>query len=236
MLCDVCQKRQAKIFYTEIVNGKKTEQHLCEQCASEHTVFPIGNIGNLGNVGAGQVPIGNILSGILNHYMNGKEEAFSESEEIAVDEPEKPVCKQCGMTETEVLKYGRLGCPVCYSTFADIISKNVKATQGGTLHCGKEPHCAKMVAVDDMAAPKMAEEEIEKKPVKKSRKRKNEEAENKISISDVTDYEEKDGAELIEQLKKDLKEALAIEDYKEAAHLRDTIRYFEGKENEKKEK
>ena len=64
MLCDICQTREAKIFYTEIVNGQKKEQHLCEQCASEYTPIPINEI--MG--GQGISAVGSILSGILSNY------------------------------------------------------------------------------------------------------------------------------------------------------------------------
>ena len=39
MLCDRCKKREAKIYYTEVVNGEMKEQHLCEECAAECTRF-----------------------------------------------------------------------------------------------------------------------------------------------------------------------------------------------------
>ena len=34
-LCQYCNKREAKIHFTEIKDGKKTEMHICEQCAHE---------------------------------------------------------------------------------------------------------------------------------------------------------------------------------------------------------
>ncbi len=34
-LCQYCHKREAKIHFTEIKDGKKTEMHICEQCAHE---------------------------------------------------------------------------------------------------------------------------------------------------------------------------------------------------------
>ena len=35
MLCEECQKREATVHYTKVVNNQKTEYHLCEQCARE---------------------------------------------------------------------------------------------------------------------------------------------------------------------------------------------------------
>lgn len=35
MICQECQVQQATLHFTKIVNGKKTEMHVCEQCARE---------------------------------------------------------------------------------------------------------------------------------------------------------------------------------------------------------
>ncbi len=35
MLCEECGKRMATLHFTKIINGEKTEYHLCEVCAKE---------------------------------------------------------------------------------------------------------------------------------------------------------------------------------------------------------
>lgn len=35
MLCENCGKRPATVHYTQIINGLKTEMHLCEVCAKQ---------------------------------------------------------------------------------------------------------------------------------------------------------------------------------------------------------
>ena len=35
MLCEKCQKEEASVHVTKIVNGQKTETHLCQHCAKE---------------------------------------------------------------------------------------------------------------------------------------------------------------------------------------------------------
>lgn len=35
MLCQECNKRPATLHFTKIVNGEKTEFHICETCAKE---------------------------------------------------------------------------------------------------------------------------------------------------------------------------------------------------------
>ena len=128
MLCDVCQTRQAKIFYTEIVNGQKKEQHLCEQCASEYTAVPLNEL--LG--GQGLSSVGSILSGILSSYAKGKSMKNIDHKET--------VCPECGTTESEFLKTERAGCPVCYNVFSDMIAKNFKAMQGGMVRSLHSPN------------------------------------------------------------------------------------------------
>lgn len=125
MLCDVCNKREAKIYYTEIINGKKSEQHLCEECAAEHTSFKIKN--PLTNK---EFSIGGLLSGILESYnlVENKEENTSE-----------PACKNCGMKYNEFLEQGKFGCASCYQSFGKLLSKSFRTIHGADVHTGKKP-------------------------------------------------------------------------------------------------
>ena len=125
MLCDVCNKREAKIYYTEIVNGKKKEQHLCEECAAEHTSFKIKN-----PITNKEFTLGSLLSGILETY----------STTDAKDDGAKEVtCKKCGMKHSEFLGSGMFGCAECYHSFGKLITKSLLNLQGAELHNGKRP-------------------------------------------------------------------------------------------------
>ena len=219
MLCDICQTREAKIFYTEIVNGKKTEQHLCEQCAAQHAAFPISDISN------GNIKIGNILSGLLNKYIGDRDEDTGE----VLAKREEPVCPECGMSESDFLKYGRFGCPVCYSTFGEIINKNFKATQGGLRHTGKEPAHTRIIDVTEPIHIKSNntlmgngdDEASAKKPAKKTAA---EDASEKNNEKAELMSGAEEASELILSKKNALKEALKVEDYELAAKLRDEIK------------
>lgn len=125
MLCDVCGKREAKIYYTEIINGKKTEQHLCEECAAEHTSFrlkdPFSNK---------EFTLGGLLSGILDSYNStGKEK----------DEKQHVACKTCGLTYEEFLQKECFGCKDCYHSFGKLLNKTFKRIHGAETHTGKKP-------------------------------------------------------------------------------------------------
>jgi protein arginine kinase activator len=129
MLCDRCQKRDAKILYTEIINGVKKEQHLCEECATDYTSFqmekPLLN---------SDLTLGDLLSTILGGY--------SDDENKNTGEAVKPItCENCGTTYEEFLKNGRFGCSQCYKSF-DLdgqLGRTLKSIQGAEVHTGKRP-------------------------------------------------------------------------------------------------
>lgn len=125
MLCDVCKKKEAKIYYTEIINGKKTEQHLCEDCATEHSTFKA--ISALSNQ---EVSLGGMLFGLLGN--------LNKTEEVEVSS-EAPSCKTCGLTYEEFLKNGKFGCPNCYQNFGKVLNKNLRSIHGADMHTGKKP-------------------------------------------------------------------------------------------------
>jgi len=232
MLCDVCQTRQAKIFYTEIVNGQKKEQHLCEQCASEHTAVPINEL--LG--GQGLSAIGSILSGIMSSYAQDRGKLLSNENRV------ETTCPECGTTESDFLKTGKTGCPVCYNVFRDMIAKNFKTMQGGMKHVGKEPSYAKYIQIEDIIPnPVKTDDKLEDLDKKLSLSDP-EEAEIMVKAPDVKEKKTKKKTsagktkeEKIRVLREELKNALEIEDYEMAAGLRDKIKALEVK-NEKKKK
>jgi protein arginine kinase activator len=127
MLCDKCKKNEAKIYYTEIINGEKKEQHLCEECATEYTSFQMGT-----PFMNQELTLGSLLSTILGNYYNtnpyGQEQAEKE-----------PHCDGCGMSYAEFMREGRFGCDQCYDSFQKILEKSIKSIQGSDTHTGKKP-------------------------------------------------------------------------------------------------
>ena len=219
MLCDICHTREAKIIYTEIINGQKREQHLCENCAGEQTLALTDKLG-------GEFPIGSILSGILQNYAKG----------ISAKSANEPVCMRCGMTASELVKGGRVGCPECYNAFTMILDKNLRTVQGAVEHHGKEPVNARKIAVRPAeqnvrtAADVMREATDE---IARRNTRSGAEGGRRTRIVDDNKVENTlpaDVAAKIGQLKDELKSALEAEDYGEAARLRDRIRALEADE------
>ena len=127
MLCDRCQKRDAKILYTEIINGVKKEQHLCEECATDYTSFqmekPLMN---------SDLTLGDLLSTLLDSYTaSGKKESGEVTPSLT--------CSSCGTTYEEFIQKGRFGCSDCYRYFNGQLGKTLKSIQGADIHTGKRP-------------------------------------------------------------------------------------------------
>jgi protein arginine kinase activator len=112
-VCQHCSKREAKIHFTEIKDGKKTEMHICEQCAHNKNIalaFP----------------------SLLSHIVKGGGPA-SESEAVPA------ACPRCSLTYAEFKAKGRLGCPQCYAAFAPVLATLLEKVHGASAHKGRAP-------------------------------------------------------------------------------------------------
>ncbi|MEL7648247.1 MAG: UvrB/UvrC motif-containing protein [Sedimentibacter sp.] len=116
MLCDECGKNEAKVHVTQIINGKKSENHLCEECAKKNQAILNSNFS-----------MENLFSAMLNN-------AFSTTAYIPVKG-----CDICGMTYEEFKKTGKFGCSHCIGTFKPKLMPVVKSIQGYDVHRGKIP-------------------------------------------------------------------------------------------------
>ena len=116
MICEKCQNREATVFLTEIINGQMQKVDLCEKCAKEMGVTN---------------STGFSLADLL--LKSSVEDAGQPSA------GESAVCPNCGFTQQELGKSGRLGCPVCYQTFQSVVQNVVRDMQRNTRHTGKVP-------------------------------------------------------------------------------------------------
>lgn len=119
MLCQNCKKRIADVHFTQIINNKKIEMYLCEQCASEK----------------GQVSFTLPLN--LNKFLSGFVGADAES--YINTAPKAMVCKKCGMSFDEFQRTGKLGCGECYKTYGERLKSVLKRLHGNVEHSGKVP-------------------------------------------------------------------------------------------------
>jgi protein arginine kinase activator len=129
MICPECNQRPATLHFTKIINGEKTEFHVCEKCAHEKGEMFLLN-------GAPGFSINNLIAGLLNiepKYTPSPQDAFKPQEVIQ--------CKHCSMTFPQFVKVGRFGCANCYGTFKDqLIPLLKKVHSGNTDHLGKIPN------------------------------------------------------------------------------------------------
>ncbi len=127
MLCERCQKRKANVLYTEIINGAKKEENLCEQCANSSPSFHIG-----GQIFDSEYSIGGFLSNLLQGYTKSGPTMANES--VA-----EVTCSKCNLSNREFLQKGRFGCSQCYTDFNEEINKSLRGIQGAEVHTGKGP-------------------------------------------------------------------------------------------------
>lgn len=117
MLCCVCKAKEAKVHLTQIMGDKMQKVDLCEECAKEKGVND---------------PAGFSLADLLL--------GLGASQELAQAAGSQDLkCPQCGFTQADFKKSGRLGCAACYETFAEGLEGLLKTMHSGTRHVGKAP-------------------------------------------------------------------------------------------------
>jgi protein arginine kinase activator len=120
MLCQQCQKREANVHFTQIINGKKVEMYLCEQCAAEKGKFTFSP----------QLNLVNFLWGFPGFGANA---GFSQAG------PKEIRCEVCNMSFDDFRKIGKLGCANCYRIFRNNLNPILRRLHGNTEHTGKVP-------------------------------------------------------------------------------------------------
>lgn len=120
-LCERCKKAQATFHLTDIDrSGNKTEQHLCDRCASEEGLLP-----------SAQVSVD--IKDLLESFVAGSKNAGG-------PDPANLVCEECGISYVEFRNQGLLGCPHDYEVFREQLHRLLERTHSGaTTHVGKIP-------------------------------------------------------------------------------------------------
>jgi protein arginine kinase activator len=113
--CDFCAK-PATVHLTQIVNNKVHKVDLCEECAQKKGVTD---------------PSGFSLADLLLKASLNPEQASGGIR-----------CEQCGFTQADFKKLGRLGCPACYDAFRGVLDPMLEGMHKGISHVGKIPQAA----------------------------------------------------------------------------------------------
>ena len=123
MKCQKCDHRQATFHITDLVDGKPSELHLCEECAQEF-------LSPSAEEAAEVMPA---MAGLLAQHLAVGETA----DQLArLDQRSCPVCS---ISFLEFRKQGRLGCPHDYVYFAEELEPLLMNIHDQVHHIGKVP-------------------------------------------------------------------------------------------------
>ena len=204
MLCDNCGKREANIRYTENINGKIKEMHLCEECSKK-----------LGIMNKMDFNISTNFPSFFGSFL----EDFEELNSMPIfNELKEKVCDSCNTSFEDIINTGKLGCPNCYDVFSDRLDPILKRLQGANRHVGRKAEKLN----NDNKMSKNSDDEKNKKEVKSASKGSKE----KINTASENNVQENE----IEKLQEQLKEAIKEERYEDAAKIRDEINLMKKKQ------
>lgn len=143
MLCTNCKKNQATVYYSQNINGKKSEQALCPACYEKL------------KASADYPDFGDLLGSL-----------FAPKTHNALRSSTVKACTLCGSTWRDLRQSGKVGCAKCYEVFRDELESTVQSIHGRTAHVGRHP--VKQTAEAEKAQETVsADEKDEKKEQKK---------------------------------------------------------------------
>jgi protein arginine kinase activator len=128
MKCMFCDS-PATVHLTDIVNKKKREAHLCEECARERNLLP--------DPPGPQID----LTALMNLLMT----PFKQSEASSAPAAD-PSCPACGLTYAAFKAEGRFGCAHDYDAFLQVLEPLLERVHRATTHDGKQPLSARRSA------------------------------------------------------------------------------------------
>lgn len=137
MLCQFCKVKEATVHVTEIADNKVKKVDACAACAKEKnyndpTAFALAD--HLLGLGA------------------------SQKMEEAAEAVGTLSCDQCGYTQADFKKSGRLGCARCYEVFSDGLDSVLKTMHKDTRHRGKVPASIQKVLSTSQLMQRLARE------------------------------------------------------------------------------
>lgn len=122
MLCEECHNEPATVHFTKIVNGNKSEVHLCNRCAERRGETQLAMEPSFA--------FHNILAGL-----------FEPEASIVSGRSVRPTvrCSNCGSSLSDFRRRGELGCSQCYFEFERELEPLVKRVHRSVEHHGKTP-------------------------------------------------------------------------------------------------
>ena len=116
MKCQLCSK-PATVHLTDLVEGKKRETHLCQDCAeSQHLIKQE------------ELNLPAILQTLIGQHLGQQTDRLA-----------RLACPQCGIRYMEFRAQGRLGCPHDYAVFRPALEPLLRRIHRADRHVGKSP-------------------------------------------------------------------------------------------------
>jgi len=116
MKCQSCGS-PATVHFTNIVNGKKQELHLCQECSEKQELLKNQELN-----------LSLILQTVLGQQVGQPTEELS-----------RLTCPACGIKYMEFKAGGRLGCPQDYKVFQSALEPLLERIHRARRHVGKIP-------------------------------------------------------------------------------------------------
>jgi len=130
MQCELCKNKAATVHLTEIVDGQRTESHLCQACAQKEGISI-----------KSQLSLNELLSSLIAAHQQTDGQVAGEAEKS---------CPVCGITMDMFRKQAVLGCPNDYEVFGKTLEQLIeKAHDGNLTHKGKIPASVSQEEVSD---------------------------------------------------------------------------------------
>lgn len=111
MLCEKCKQAVATTHIKQVINGVKTEYHLCNDCAASLNLI------------SSDMAFGQMFSSLIDNTSQKSINGFR--------------CEKCGTLFSQVLNTGKLGCAECYSSFGEKLTPYLKQIHGTATYKGK---------------------------------------------------------------------------------------------------
>jgi len=121
MLCEECGKRPATVHFTKIINGQKSEAHLCQICAAQKGGFQMD------------------FSLNFNDFFKNFFDPGQGPGKFAVGLEAEHKCSRCGLSYRDFTKNSKFGCPHCYREFRGMLEPLLRRIHGSSRHLGKVP-------------------------------------------------------------------------------------------------
>lgn len=119
MLCDICKVNPATIRLLAVVDGQKTERHLCTSCVAKQKL-------QLRTEG-----VQNILSAFISNSIGKRQSSNPDLR-----------CSGCGTQYDDAIRTAKMGCAQCYRDFYDQLKPLLLRMHGGIRHMGRVPQNA----------------------------------------------------------------------------------------------